>query len=54
MFLQLEDLAGVDADALEDAVAIEHAMVVDADLGIRLVVELAADVDLGSAHPEES
>ena len=45
---QAEDLAVVDADALEDAVAVEQAVVVDADLGVRLVEELAVDVDLGS------
>src|SRR5207244_2441293 len=44
---QAEDLARVYADALEDAVAVEQAVVVDADLGIRLVVNLAVDVDLG-------
>ena len=44
--LQAEDLAAVAADALEDAVAVEQAVVVDADLGVFFVVELAVDVDL--------
>ena len=51
MLLEAEDAAGVGADALEDAVAVEQAVVVDADLGVGLVVELAADVDL-EAHPD--
>ena len=42
---QAEDLAAVAADALEHAVAVEQAVVVDADLGVFLVVELAVDVD---------
>ena len=41
-----EDLAVVDADALEDAVAVEQAVVVDADLGVGFVEELAVDPDL--------
>ena len=45
--LQAEDFAVVDADALEDAVAVEEAVIVDADLGVGLVEELAVDVDLG-------
>ena len=52
---EAEDLAGVDADALEDAVAVEQAVVVDADLGVGLVEELAVDVDLwGSWRPHTS
>src|SRR6516165_6678350 len=47
VFLEPEDLAVVNADAFEDAVAVEEAMVVDADLGVVLVVELAVDVDFG-------
>src|SRR5262249_5383278 len=49
-----EDLAGVNADALEDAVAVEQSVVVDADLGVGLVVDLAVDVDLGchAASPD--
>src|SRR5207302_9645819 len=42
-----KDLAAVDADALEDAVAVEEAVVVDADLGVGLVEKLAVDVDPG-------
>ena len=34
--LEPEDPAGVDADALEHAVAVEQAVVVDADLGVAL------------------
>ena len=44
---EAEDLAGVDADALENAVAVEEAVVEDADAGVGLVEELAVDVDLG-------
>src|SRR5439155_14844716 len=47
VFLEAEDLAVVDADALENAVAIEQAVVVDAALGVGFVVILAVDVDLG-------
>src|SRR5881227_1501744 len=47
---EAEDAAGIGTDAFEDAVAVEQAVVVDADLGVGLVVELAADVDL-QAHP---
>ena len=46
MLGEAEDLALIDPDALEDAVAVEQAVVVDADLGVRLVVDLAVDVDL--------
>ena len=45
---EAEDLAVVNADAFEDAVAVEQAVIVDADLGVGFVVELAVDVDLGS------
>src|SRR5262249_59814803 len=38
---EAEDFTVVDADALEDAVAVEQPVVVDADLGLGLVVELA-------------
>ncbi len=34
---EAEDLAMVDADAFEDAVAVKQAMVVNADLGVGLV-----------------
>jgi hypothetical protein len=47
MLVYAEDLAVVDANAFEDAVAIEKAVVINADLGIRFVVELAVDVDSG-------
>jgi hypothetical protein len=48
---EAEDLAVVDADALEDAVAVEQPVVVDADLGVGLVEQLAVDVDLGHPRP---
>ncbi len=54
MIGQAEDAAGVRADALEDAVAVEQAVVEDADLGVGLLVEPAADVDLGAAHPSRA
>ena len=38
VLVEPEDLAAVAADALEDAVAVEQAVVVDADLGVFLVV----------------
>src|SRR5262249_14946457 len=44
---QAEDLAAVDADALEDAVAVEEAVVEDADARLGLVEELAVDPDPG-------
>ena len=46
VLVEAEDLAAVDADAFEDAVAVEQAVVVDADLGVFLRNELAVDVDL--------
>ena len=46
VLLEPEDLAAVAAQALEHAVAVEQAVVVDADLGVFLVEQLAADVDL--------
>ena len=49
--LQPEDLAAVAADALEHAVAVEQAVIVDADLGVFFVVELAGDVDFQRHGP---
>ena len=46
VLVEAEDLAAVAADALEDAVAVEQAVIVDADLGVFFVEELAVDVDL--------
>ena len=46
---EAEDLAAVAADALEDAVAVEQAVVVDADLGVFLLVQFAVDVNF-QAH----
>ena len=43
---EAEDFAAVAAQAFEDAVAVQQAVVVDADLGVFLRNELAADVDL--------
>ena len=48
VLLEPEDPAGVGPDPLEDAVAVEQAMIEDADLGVGFVVELAADIDLGA------
>ncbi len=44
--LHAEHLAAIAANALEYAIAIEQAVVVDADLGVFLAVELAVDKDL--------
>src|SRR5207249_10859565 len=43
---EAENLALVDANPLEDPVAVEKPMIVDADFGVRFVEELAVDVDL--------
>ena len=40
VLVEAKDLAVVDADAFEDAVAVEQAVVVDADLGVGLVESL--------------
>ena len=48
VLLEPEDPARVRPDPLEDAVAVEQAVIEDADLGVGLVVELAADIDLGA------
>ena len=48
VLLEPEDPARVGPDPLEDAVAVEQAVIEDADLGVGLVEELAADVDLGA------
>ena len=48
VLLEPEDPPGVSPDPLEHAVAVEQAMIEDADLGVGLVVQLAADVDLGA------
>src|SRR5262249_33434963 len=42
-----KDLTVVDADAFEHSIAVKQAVVVNADLGIRLVEEFSVDVDLG-------
>ena len=47
MLLVAEHLAVVGADALEDAVAVEQPVVVDADLGLGLVHELAVHFGSG-------
>src|SRR5205807_2151606 len=46
VLLETKDLAVVNAYALEDAIAVKEAMVVDADLRIVPIVQLAVDVDL--------
>ena len=46
MLGQSEDAAAVAAHPLEHAVAVEQTVIVDADLGVFFVVELAVDVDL--------
>jgi len=51
VFVQPEDLAGVDSQPFEDAVAVEQTVIVDADLGVRLVEQLAVDIDAGHAGP---
>ena len=51
VLLEAEDPPGISANALEDAVAVEQAVIEDADLGVRFVEELAADIDLG-VHSE--
>ena len=53
VFLEPEHLAAVDADTLEDAVAVKQAVVVDTDLGVGLVEEFAVDVDFG-CHERDS
>ncbi len=45
MGVAFEDFAAVNADALENAVAVEQAVIVHADLGVFLVVEFAVDPD---------
>src|SRR5262249_18699221 len=60
VFGQAEDLSAVNADALEDAVAVEEAVVVHGHPGIIPVVELAVNVDPGHGatlsrfRPEEA
>ncbi len=46
MLLQAKDAAAVAAEAFEHAVAVEQAVIVDADLGVFLVVKPAVDVNL--------
>ena len=45
VFFGLEDAAGVNADAFEDAVTVEEAVVVDADLCVGFVGEFSVDPD---------
>jgi hypothetical protein len=45
MLLQAKDLAAIAPHALKNAVAIEQAVVIDADLGVGFVVKLARDID---------
>src|SRR5207237_858164 len=53
VLLEAEDPAGVRPDPLEDAVAIEQAVVEHADLGVALLVKLATDINL-RAHARPS
>ena len=46
MLVEAKDLAAVGAEPFEHAVAIQQAVIEDADLGVFLRDELAADVDL--------
>ncbi len=46
---EAEHLAAVDADALENAVAVEQAVIEHADFGVGLVEQFAVDPDLGSS-----
>ncbi len=48
VLLEPEDPARVGPDPLEDAVAVEQAVIEHADLGVGLIEQLAADVDLGA------
>jgi len=47
---QPEHFAGIYADAFKDAVAVEEPVVVNTDLRVGLVVELAVDVDARGGH----
>ncbi len=51
MFAMAEDLAGVDAHALEHAVAVKKSVIVNADLGVGLVHKFAIDADRGHMSP---
>ena len=46
MLVEAKDLAAVAAQPLEDAIAIEQAMIVDADLGVFFVEQATVDVNL--------
>ena len=46
MLLEPKNLARIGPHPLEDAIAIEEAVIIDADLGLFLRIELAADIDL--------
>src|SRR5262249_31713532 len=48
MAFQAEDFSFLNANPFEDAVAVKQPVVVHADLGVRFVVQLAADEDFGS------
>jgi hypothetical protein len=45
MFFEAEDVTFVEADAFEDTVAIEEAMVKDGHFGVRLRVKLTINVN---------
>jgi hypothetical protein len=46
MFLQSKYGAGITAHPFEHTIAVEQSMVIDTDLRVRFVVELARDIDL--------
>ena len=50
MLLEQEDAAVVKPDALEDAVAIEQAVIEHGNLGVGLIDELAVEIDFEVLH----
>src|SRR5205085_6708172 len=46
MLLDAKDLSAIAAQSLKDSVAVQKAMIVDADLRVFFVVQLARDEDL--------
>ena len=54
MFLEQENAAVVKADAFKDAVAVEQAVIEHGNLGVRLIDELAVEIDFEVLHGEGS
>src|SRR5262249_26966691 len=52
VFLHLKDFAAVAANAFEDAVPVQEAVVVNTDLRVFFFVERAVDVNLHGASPD--